>query len=186
MQVAPMLLGWVIERQFPGATVQLKIVETEAYHQDDPASHSYRGQTKRTAPMFKSAGHIYVYFTYGRHYCINIVTGPAGQGEAVLLRAAEPLNGIRLIRQNRQTAKGDIQLTNGPGKLAQALGITNANMSGKLLGNDTFILRPPDKQLKKSDIVITTRVGISKAAKKPWRFYIAGNPYVSPPKLRLK
>jgi DNA-3-methyladenine glycosylase len=92
-QAAPLLLGCVLSRHTPEALLSLKIVETEAYHQDDPASHSFAGLTKRTAPMFEEGGHIYVYFTYGMHYCVNIVVGKKGTGEAVLLRAGEPLQG---------------------------------------------------------------------------------------------
>jgi DNA-3-methyladenine glycosylase len=120
-KAAPLLLGWILVRETPQGKVKLKIVETEAYHQDDPASHSFRGLTKRTAPMFEAGGLIYVYFTYGAHYCINIVTGPKGTGEAILLRAAEPLEGVEIMQQNRGSL--DIyNLASGPGKLTQALG----------------------------------------------------------------
>ncbi|HET9722139.1 MAG TPA: DNA-3-methyladenine glycosylase, partial [Candidatus Saccharimonadales bacterium] len=88
LQAAPRLLGWTLCRQTPGGLIKVKIVETEAYHQEDPASHSYRGRTARTWPMFESGGHIYVYFTYGMHYALNLVTGQKGVGEGVLIRAA--------------------------------------------------------------------------------------------------
>src|SRR4051812_13291241 len=103
----------------PAGRVKVKIVETEAYHQDDAASHSFRGLTKRTAPMFETGGRLYVYFSYGMHYAINIVVGPADRGEAVLIRAAEPIDGVGIMQSNR--GKRDIKdLTSGPGKLAQA------------------------------------------------------------------
>lgn len=95
-------MGSTIVRYTPGGIIKLKIVETEAYHQHDPASHSFKWRTARTAPMFEAGGTIYVYFTYGMHYAINIVTGKKGTGEAVLLRAAEPLDGLQLMKQNRR------------------------------------------------------------------------------------
>jgi DNA-3-methyladenine glycosylase len=165
-------------RQTPQGLIKLKIVETEAYHQDDPASHSFAGVTKRTAPMFKEGGHIYVYFTYGMHYAINIVTGPAGRGEGVLIRAAEPIEGIDIMQKNRKRA--DIKnLANGPGKLAQALGIFDTNLSGKKLNKSSIFLEEPTEKIKKEDIIIGPRIGISKAVEVDARFYIKNNPFVS-------
>jgi DNA-3-methyladenine glycosylase len=137
LSAAPLLLGCSLRRQLPEGEISLRIVETEAYRQSDPASHSYRGITPRTAPMFQSGGRLYVYFTYGMHYCLNIVVGRKGLGEAVLLRAAEPLAGLGIIQSNRGIS-GINNLTNGPGKLAQALGIQDTNLSGKIL-NKYFI-----------------------------------------------
>jgi DNA-3-methyladenine glycosylase len=132
IEAAPLLLGCELVRKTPEGEIRLKIVETEAYHQDEPASHSFRGQTARTAPMFKGGGRLYVYFTYGMHYCLNIVVGKKGVGEAVLLRAGEPLAGIEIMRKNRKIT--DVKrLANGPGKLAQALGIKDTKLSGKIL-----------------------------------------------------
>ena len=158
--------------------VRLRIVETEAYHQDDPASHSYRGQTPRTAPMFLAGGTIYVYFTYGMHHCINIVTGRAGRGEAVLLRAAEPLEGIEIMKANRGI-ENSIQLTNGPAKLAQALEIRDTSLSGQRLNPETLEIMPATNGLKTTNIIAATRIGIRKAMDENLRFYIKGNPYVS-------
>jgi DNA-3-methyladenine glycosylase len=178
LQAAPKFLGCFLVRETPAGQVKVKIVETEAYHQEDPASHSFRGITPRTAPMFEAGGRLYVYFTYGMHYCINIVVGQKGIGEAVLIRAAEPIEGIEIMQANRKIT--DINsLTNGPGKLAQALGISDTALSGKILNKSSIMLEPPKLETNPQDIVIAPRVGITKAADLPWRFYIRNNKYVS-------
>jgi DNA-3-methyladenine glycosylase len=191
IDAAPLLLGCVLCRNTPKGVIRLKIVETEAYHQDDPASHSFRGMTKRTKPMFQAGGRLYVYFTYGMHYCMNIVTGPAGRGEAVLLRAAEPLEGTKILESNRGTT--DIKnLTNGPAKLTQALGIKDTSLSGQMLNKlssnipenklsrDPGIwLEPAQQAIDSRDIIAAPRIGIREAAEMPWRFYIKDNPFVS-------
>ncbi len=141
----------------------------------DAASHSYRGKTPRTEVMFGPAGHLYVYFTYGMHYCVNIVTGPAGRGEAVLIRALEPFKGLELMRHRRGNVP-DVQLTSGPAKLTKAMGINKTHNGASVLSGGSFRLLPG---IKPADIVQTTRIGISRETTKPWRFYIAGNPYVS-------
>lgn len=177
LRAAPLLLGLDLIRDLPEGRLRLRIVETEAYHQDDPASHSFTGNTRRTAPMFEAGGRIYVYFTYGMHYCINIVTGKAGVGEAVLLRAAEPLEGIEVMQNNRGMREIR-QLTNGPAKLAQALGIKDTGLSGKIL-NRSSIYIAPGKSIRSKQIGISPRIGITKAADQPWRFYIKGNAFVT-------
>jgi DNA-3-methyladenine glycosylase len=178
LEAAPLLLGCYLYRKLPGGMLKLKIVETEAYHQDDPASHSYRGMTKRTAPMFEAGGVLYVYFTYGMHYCVNVVTGQAGRGEAVLLRAAEPMEGIEIMRQNRGIT--DIKsLANGPAKLTQALGIKDTSLSGEKLNKLSIWLKSPSSELKAKDIIASPRVGIKHATDMPWRFYINGSQFVS-------
>lgn len=175
---APRLLGCRLVRRLDGQTLSGRIVETEAYSQDDVASHSYRGETPRTKVMFGPAGHLYVYFTYGMHYCCNIVTGPAGHGSAVLIRALEPLSGQQLMSRNRRGLQGE-NLTNGPAKLCQALSIEKS-----LNGHDLhraplkLELMPPIAQ---TDIVQTTRIGISRGQDVPWRFYIRNNQYISRP-----
>lgn len=177
LQAAPLLLGKYLVRETPRGRVKLKIVETEAYRQDDPASHSFRGRTARTEPMFRPGGRLYVYFTYGMHYCLNIVTGSEGVGEAVLLRAAEPLEGFNIMKAYRGI--DDINnLTNGPGKLAQALGITDTFLSSKILNKSSIYLKQ-GMPVHISDIISSPRIGISKATANPWRFYIKDNPYVS-------
>ena len=178
LKAAPQLLGWYICRQTAAGVLTLKIVETEAYHQTDPASHSFRGLTPRTAPMFQSGGRLYIYFTYGMHYCLNIVTGKAGEGEAVLLRAAEPVQGIKAMQANRGVAHIKT-LANGPGKLAQAMGIKDTALSGEILNKLSIWLEPPNQPVRRQDIAVTPRIGIRKAVDQPWRFYIKGSPYVS-------
>jgi DNA-3-methyladenine glycosylase len=121
--VAPALLGRVLVRCLPsGERLRARIVETEAYDEADPASHSYRGPTARNAVMFGEAGHLYVYFTYGMHHCMNVVTGRPGRGSAVLLRAAEPLDGIDRMRQLRGTQVVG-NLCRVPARLTQALAV---------------------------------------------------------------
>lgn len=178
VKAAPLLLGWFLCRRINDKVIKLKIVETEAYHQDDPASHSFKWKTARTAPMFEAGGTIYVYFTYGMHYAINIVTGKKGTGEAVLLRAAEPVEGIEIMQKYRKLT--DLhKLAAGPGRLTQALGINNTSLSGKRLGKDTLWLEPPAEPLAASQIIASSRIGISQAKDVPWRFHIKGSSFVS-------
>lgn len=174
--VAKRLLGCVLVREIDGVQLMGTIVETEAYHQTDAASHSYKGRTARTAVMFGPPGHVYVYFTYGMHYCMNVVTGPEGEGSAVLIRAIEPLKGLPLMRQNRHN-RPDAQLTNGPAKVCQALAIDKTWNGHSLQKAPLRLLVKPS--IAASSIVQTTRIGISQAVDRPWRFYIAGNPFVS-------
>ena len=174
-EVAPKLLGCLLERRIDGQTVRVKIVETEAYDQTDVASHSYRGETERTRVMFGEYGHLYVYFTYGMHYCANIVTSQKGHGAGVLLRAVEPIEGLEVIEKRR--GKSGVETTNGPAKLCQALGIDKTMNGHDLRGGDLRLI--PQEQLPSDTIVQTTRVGISQGKDVPWRFYIKDNPYVS-------
>jgi DNA-3-methyladenine glycosylase len=178
VEAAALLLGCILSRQTPEGLLSLRIVETEAYHQDDPASHSFVGLTERTAPMFEEGGHIYVYFTYGMHYCLNIVVGEKGTGEAVLLRAGEPLTGIEVMKKHRGTNNLH-NLTNGPAKLCQALGIISTELTGKKLGPETLQLELADQKVSKQEIVVSPRIGIKKAVEQPWRFYLMDNKYVS-------
>lgn len=128
--------------------------------------------------MFEGGGRLYVYFTYGMHYCLNIVTGPAGRGEAVLIRAGEPIDGIEIMRKNRGV--NDIKnIANGPGKLAQALGITDINLSGKILNKSSIWLETPENEVPENEIISGPRIGIRHATQQPWRFYIRGNQFVS-------
>lgn len=178
LEAAPRLLGCVIRRKLTAGTLALKIVEVEAYHQDDPASHSFKWQSARTAPMFKAGGHLYVYFTYGMHYCLNIVVGPAGRGEAVLLRAGQPLEGVDIMRRNRGGIENIQNIANGPGKLTQALGIKDTRLSGKILNMSSIWVQPGEK-ISHGRIIISPRIGITDGADSPMRFYIKDNPFVS-------
>lgn len=174
--VAPRLLGCEIVRELDGHILRARIVETEAYDQTDAASHSYRGQTPRTDVMFGSAGHLYVYFTYGMHFCCNVVAGGEGHGAAVLIRAVEPLEGQEIMSQNRRGITGE-NITNGPAKFCQAFQI-DKRFNGHNLRKAPIklLIKPPLPQQK---VVQTTRIGISQAADVPWRFYEKDNSFVS-------
>lgn len=178
VSAAPRLLGSLLMLEHDGARLVGRIVETEAYDQSDAASHSYRGRTPRTDVMFGPAGHLYVYFTYGMHYCCNVVTGPEGHGSAVLIRALEPLEGLDIMEQNRH-GHGSTALTNGPAKLCEAYGI-NRTWNGHDLSQKPLTLQLQEP-LPQDRIIQTTRIGITQAKDMPWRFYVRDNPYVSKP-----
>lgn len=169
------LLGCELVSTVNQQTVQARIVETEAYDQTDEASHAFIGRTARNSTMFKSAGHMYVYLSYGVHYCCNIVCGKEGFGSGVLIRAVEPIVGVEIIENRRH--KKDVQATNGPGKVCQALSIDY-----RLDGHE--LTRPPVRLIKKpplpdSHIATSRRIGITKAAHELRRFYVVDNAYVS-------
>jgi DNA-3-methyladenine glycosylase len=176
--VAPRLLGCELVRELDGEQLVGRIVETEAYDETDPASHSYRGRTQRTSVMFDAPGYVYVYFTYGMHFCMNVVTGQPGHGAAVLIRAIEPLRGEKTMRSHRKD-RDDTYIANGPAKLTQAL-VVDSTFNGHDLRESPLklIVRP---ELPTEDIVQTTRVGISQAKDVPWRFYIKDSPFASRP-----
>lgn len=173
--VAQQLLGCELERKIDGVTVRVRIVETESYDQTDAASHSYRGKTPRTEVMFGPSGFLYVYFTYGMHYCCNVVCGPEGTGSAVLIRAVEPISGIDALEKRRGRRGPDA--TNGPAKLCQALGI-DRSMNGHDLRAAPLRLEM-GQAYKAKDIVCTTRIGIAHEKDARRRFYVQDNPYVS-------
>lgn len=181
--VAKDLLGCLLVRQDEAGTTMGWIVEVEAYLRDDPAAHSYRGETPRNRAMFGPAGHAYVYRIYGLHTCVNIVTGPEGTGEAVLVRALEPAVGIELMQARRGT-DDSLALCSGPGKLTQALKITMDLDGTSLIDGPLQVWSPeslPGRRPEGIDgeIVQTTRIGITKAADLPLRFYLKGNRHVS-------
>lgn len=184
LEVARRLLGAEIVRELPEGRLRGRIVETEGYLQNDPACHAVRElaggvchrQTQRNASMFGPPGHAYVYFTYGNHYMLNVVTEPEGIPGAVLIRALEPLEGLEIMRARRNLVDPR-QLTNGPGKLTRAFGI-GKELDGHDLSHPPLLLIPGDP-LPAEAIVETTRIGITRAVDKPWRFYIRGNEWVS-------
>jgi len=174
--VAMDLIGCILHFQKNGDTLSGTIVETEAYlGRADPASHAYRGATPRNRVMFGPGGFSYVYFTYGNHHCMNCVTEPEGQAGAVLIRAVEPRHGVREMKKRRRNLKAP-NLTNGPGKLTQAFGITLEESACDLTKGDLFLTRGSGET---QHIQTATRIGISAAEEKPFRFYLMDNPYVS-------
>jgi len=176
--VAPRLLGSILH----GPNGAGRIVEVEAYGStDDPASHGHKGVTERTKTVFGPTGFLYVYLSYGIHSCANVVTGPQDEGQAVLIRAVEPLEVTPEITAARSRVKRQVDISNGPGKLCQALGIELGHDGIDLQQQDSAVRLELGDPLDPAEIVATTRIGISKAAEKPWRFYILGNPWVSKP-----
>jgi len=151
-----------------------KIVEVEAYHQKEPAAHGYRGRTERNATMFGAPGHAYVYRSYGVHWCVNFVCEPEGVADAVLIRALEPTQELDLMRQ-RRGVDDERLLCAGPGRLCQALAITRAH-DGLALDRPPFRLEP---RPEKPEVVCGPRIGISRATELPWRYGLAGSPYLS-------
>ncbi len=175
VQVARDLLGCYLVHYSPEGLTAGVIVETEAYLQHgDPACHTHRGMTPRNKAMFGPPGHAYVYFTYGAHYCFNIVTQPEGVGDAVLIRALQPEEGIELMqrRRGRERLK---DLCSGPGKLTQAMGINKEHNGSDLLTGPIRVYRGWEVP----DIVTTTRIGIKAGAELPLRFYVKDNQFIS-------
>lgn len=185
LTVARELLGKILVRTDGKRTLSGRIVETEAYLSNDPACHAFRGVTDRTRIMFGTGGFLYVYFTYGMHYCANVVTNREGLGEAVLIRAIQPLEGVDVMiamrgKKDGANLNGGLHLkdlTNGPAKLAQAMGFTTAHSGADLVSGNIFITE--EKSGIRPVIVSTTRIGISVAQEKKWRFYIKDNAWVS-------
>jgi DNA-3-methyladenine glycosylase len=176
------LLGQVLVRREGRKFLAGRIVEVEAYlGESDPAAHSYRGETPRNAVMFGPPGFVYVYFIYGNHYCFNVSCQPAGKAGAVLFRAVEPLAGIDEMAHARGLASPtDLRtLTSGPGRMAQAFGITRIRDNGKDLTSPSSDLWIADDGFARARVLITTRIGITKAAERPLRYIIAGNRFVS-------
>ena len=145
----------------------------------DAASHAYRGETPRTAVMFGPPGFLYVYFTYGMHWCANVVCGPEGQASALLVRALAPLRGLDEMRQVRKAARRDRDLCNGPAKLCQALGITGADNGINLLASRARVRLVDDGVPPPESPAQGTRIGIRVATEEPWRFWVPGNESVS-------
>ncbi|WP_194949621.1 DNA-3-methyladenine glycosylase [Actinomyces trachealis] len=186
LEVCPRLLGAVLRVRSDDGEVALRLTEVEAYRgEEDPGSHAYRGMTKRNATMFADAGTVYVYLTYGMHHCANLVCGPEGLSRAVLLRAGEVVEGLALARRRRPAARKDEQLASGPGRLCCALGLTRID-DGVVLGADgsRMSLVLPEVPVAAERIRTGPRTGVSgpggEGAVFPWRFWIDGDPTVSP------
>jgi DNA-3-methyladenine glycosylase len=186
VQVAPDLLGCVLEHQTPAGLVAVRLTEVEAYEGEaDPASHAYRGRTRRNAVMYGPPGHAYVYFTYGMHFCVNLVCLPEGSASAVLLRAGAVIEGADLARARRARSAAVVasrDLARGPARLCQALGIDGAlDGADVCVANSPLRIRWPDAGTQDRSARIRTgpRVGIAQAAEVPWRFWLDGEPSVS-------
>jgi DNA-3-methyladenine glycosylase len=181
VEVAPQLLGAYLVH----GDVRLRITEVEAYLGEgtDPGSHAFRGQTPRNAVMFGEPGHLYAYFTYGMHVCANIVCSPAGESSGILLRAGEVVDGVDIARMRRVTSKRDADLASGPARLTVALGIPLAANGTDLLGDGDLSLESGDAASVVLAISSGPRTGVAGpggSADYPWRFWIPGDPTVSP------
>jgi DNA-3-methyladenine glycosylase len=180
LTLSQQMLGTYLVHESEEGITAGKIVETEAYLWGDPACHAYRRQTPMNAMMFGPAGHAYIYQIYGMHYCVNVVSSPEGVGEAVLIRALEPTEGIELMEKRRRTYERK-SLCSGPGKLVRAMGITRALNGTSFIDTSSvnsrlYLLPTADTSF---DIITTTRIGITQGADLPYRFYIKGNPFIS-------
>jgi DNA-3-methyladenine glycosylase len=170
--VARQLIGYrFYVKQADQSLVGGMISEVEAYTAEDAASHSFHGETLRNKVMFGEAGRLYVYFTYGMHWCANIVTGPVGSAQGVLIRALVPDHGIVYMRERRK-GRPDSELTNGPAKVCQALGISGAD-NGAMINGERFVLLPPKGTIP--TIKVTPRIGISHDQHRLWRFVVAND-----------
>jgi DNA-3-methyladenine glycosylase len=188
LAVARDLLGDRVVREWDeGAPCVGRIVETEAYTQEDPAFHGwnlYDSETQsvrregRAADLFAAPGQGYVYLIYGMHWLLNVVTEPEGTGGAVLVRAVEPLEGLSGMRRRRGADRRDVELTNGPGKLTEAFGVDDAFHGADLTEAPLYFAEgtPPDEEA----VARSARIGLSKGTERPWRFFVEGHPYVSP------
>ncbi len=178
-EAAPRLLGWRLIVASDEGEAGGIIIETEAYRQDDPASHSFNGLTARNNALFREAGYIYVYRSYGLHAMLNLATGGDGEGQGVLIRAIEPTTGHDVMARRRGT-DNPLDLARGPARLTQALGV-KLEHNGSHLRDGWLRLQPPPSPLRPEQITASPRIGITRAVDKPWRFFVAGSPYVSGP-----
>ncbi len=195
LRVARDLLGLYFFRRTARSLLVGRIVEVEAYGgKDDPASHAYRGETNRNAAMFLEGGHLYVYFTYGMHFCANVVTGKAGEGSAVLIRAVEPIAPInslvrnRMRKRERRTSERSLRrtpqavdlrlLSSGPARFSEAFRIGRSDNGKDLCGSEIWLARST-RRGRKLKVERSPRVGVTQGKHRRWRFSIAGNPFVS-------
>jgi DNA-3-methyladenine glycosylase len=183
IKLARFLIGKVIVHDLPEGRLSGRIVETEAYPPGDPAGHHFRGPTPRIRSMYLSPGHVYVFFNYGAHFMLNIVSEPADIAAAILIRAVEPLDGIPLMQRHRETTRL-LDLTRGPGRLAAAFRIDRRHDGVDLCAPGSLWLGETDHPV--GQIGKSVRIGITRAAEKLLRFYARGNPFVSGPKRLLQ
>lgn len=188
LQAAPALLGAIVTTTSPEGTVSVRLTEVEAYRGEaDPGSHAFRGRTARNASMFEAGGIIYVYFTYGMHHCVNVVTGPEGLSRAVLMRGGEVVTGVELARRRRPAARNDRDLARGPARLCAALGLDRSDDGTALGGPGSRVsLALPEPGLNPEAARIRTgpRTGVAgpggDGEAYPWRFWLEDEPTVSP------
>jgi DNA-3-methyladenine glycosylase len=179
-EAAPDLLGWVLTATSNEGVVSVSLTEVEAYDgAADPASHAFRGQTPRNAVMFGEPGRLYVYFTYGMHWCANVVCGPSGTASAVLLRAGRVVEGEALARARRGPRVPSAGLARGPATLTQALGVSGSDNGTDVLADTRLRLRPPPAGEVPAEVSSGPRVGVSVAADIAWRFWVSAEETVS-------
>jgi DNA-3-methyladenine glycosylase len=183
VELARFLIGKVVVHDLPAGRVSGRIVETEAYPPGDPAGHHFRGPTPRIRSMYLAPGHVYVFFNYGAHFMLNVVSEPPETAAAILIRALEPLEGIEIMQRNRKTTRL-LDLTRGPGRLAKALQIDRRHDGLDLCGAGPLWLGEIDRSV--GPIGKSVRIGITHAAEKLLRFFERGNPFVSGPKRLLQ
>jgi DNA-3-methyladenine glycosylase len=178
-EVAPDLLGCVVSHETPEGRVAVRLTEVEAYNgADDPGSHAFRGRTPRNEVMFGPPGHLYVYFTYGMHWCANLVCGERGRASAVLLRAGEVVAGVEIARRRRPAAREDRELARGPARLASTLALTMSHNGANACDPSSPLqLTPP--LVAPATVRSGPRVGLARAAERPWRFWLDAEPTVS-------
>ncbi len=179
LEVAPDLLGRLVVHETPEGSVTARLTEVEAYDgPNDPGSHAFRGRSKHNGTMFGPPGHVYVYFTYGMHYCMNLVCGPVGVPTGILLRAAAITEGIELARKRRPAAKSDRDLARGPARLVESLAVTRSDDGADICGTGALTVHHGEP-VPESLIRTGPRVGLRDAPDYPWRFWIDGDPTVS-------
>lgn len=183
-ELAPALLGAVVVHDAPDGRVAVRLTEVEAYRgQDDPGSHAFRGRTPRTAVMFGPAGHLYVYFTYGMHWCANVVCGPDGEATAVLLRAGEVVEGFEVARSRRPAARSDVELARGPARLATTLGLGKAHDGADLCATGGPVRILGGEPYDAARLRTGPRVGVAgdggDGVRFPWRYWLDGEATVS-------
>jgi DNA-3-methyladenine glycosylase len=184
LSVARDLIGCVLAHRLKQGMVSVRLVETEAYRGEiDPGSHGYRGPTPRNEVMFGPPGRLYVYFTYGMHWCANVVCGREGESEAVLMRAGEPVEGIEIMRRRRPTVTKDHLLASGPARLTQAMGIGKAHNGATLLRGGELWLAEDEftDAYRDGEVAQTVRIGLGEGRgdETPWRFVVPGHPHAS-------